>query len=149
MVQRSQEFMTKFNELVKLSGLSGPSAYLSAILEEGSIEEVEREIEKFIWNKALTNNIGSELQAPQENRLELHPMWSEVRKELMAAMGKFPPFNSGHEGYAIIKEELDELWEEVKKKQSTPGRAEAMYKEALQVAAMALRFMVDLPNFKN
>ena len=145
MVQRSQEFMTKFNELVKLSGLSGPSAYLSAILEEGSIEEVEREIEKF--KKFKTPK--PEVQPAKEAKLAIHPMWSEVRKELASATEKFPPFHSGHEGYAVIKEELDELWEEVKKKQSTPGRAEAMYKEALQVAAMALRFMVDLPNFKN
>ena len=142
MVQRSQEFMTKFNELVKLSGLSGPSAYLSVILEEGSIEEVEREIEKF-------KTIKSPSKEATLYSKGIHPFTLEIEEELRKAMGKFPPFHSGHEGYAVIKEELDELWEEVKKKQSTPGRAEAMYKEALQVAAMALRFMVDLPNFKN
>ena len=48
---------------------------------------------------------------------------------------------SAHEGYAIILEELDELWDEVKKKQ--PDR-EKMVKEAKQVAAMALRFMLEI-----
>ena len=38
-------------------------------------------------------------------------------------------------------EELDELWEEVKTKDGL-GRA---CEEAVQVAAMALRFLVDLP----
>ena len=50
-------------------------------------------------------------------------------------------FNSGHEGYAVIREELDEPWGEVKTKDGL-GRA---CEEAVQVAAMALRFLVDLP----
>ena len=43
-----------------------------------------------------------------------------------------------HEGYAIIKEELDELWEEIKSKNRTPTN---LYIEAMQVAAMGVRFM--------
>lgn len=74
---------------------------------------------------------------------------STVQKELEHAMSKYPPFNSAHEGYAIIKEELDELWEQVKLKQSTKGRSELMEKEAIQVAAMAVRFLLDMKNFKN
>ena len=34
-----------------------------------------------------------------------------VGSELDKAMGSFPPFNSPHEGKAVIEEELDELWE--------------------------------------
>ena len=59
--------------------------------------------------------------------------------ELHDAMLKFPPFHSRHEGYAVLKEEVDELWAEVK--HGTPTRAK---EEAIQVAAMALRFLVDL-----
>lgn len=53
------------------------------------------------------------------------------------------PFASAHEGYAVILEELDELWEEVKK---NPAKRdpEKMLKEAVQVAAMGLRFVVDV-----
>ena len=74
---------------------------------------------------------------------------SAIVEELRTALNKYPPFNSGHEGYAIIKEELDELWEVVKLKQSTPNRNELMRKEAIQVAAMAIRFLLDLDQFKN
>ena len=39
----------------------------------------------------------------------------KVKGELLSATEKFGPFNSTHEGYAVIKEELDELWDEIKK----------------------------------
>jgi len=55
---------------------------------------------------------------------------------------KFPYFNSYHEGYAVIKEELDELWEEVKKYPKQDN--ENLKKEAIQIGAMALRFVYDL-----
>lgn len=53
------------------------------------------------------------------------------------------PFNSAHEGYAVILEELDELWDEVKKK-AIERSNDKMTKEAVQVGAMALRFLVDV-----
>jgi hypothetical protein len=64
---------------------------------------------------------------------------NQAADELRAAMVKFPPFNSALEGYAVILEELDEMWQEVK--HGTPTRAR---EEAVQVAAMALRFLVDI-----
>lgn len=67
----------------------------------------------------------------------------EVEVELSKAVAKFKPFNSPHEGYAIIKEELDELWEEVRKQYDARTK-DRMRKEAMQVAAMAIRFMHDL-----
>lgn len=75
--------------------------------------------------------------------------FDEIYVELARAIRKFPAFNSAHEGYAIILEELDELWEVVKENQATPGRSDRLRKEAVQVAAMALRFLRDLPDFKN
>jgi hypothetical protein len=53
------------------------------------------------------------------------------------------PFNSAHEGYAVILEELDELWEEVRKKKADRN-LDRLKKEAVQVGAMALRFLVDI-----
>lgn len=38
----------------------------------------------------------------------------EIFEEMADASSKFPPFNSGHEGFAVLKEEVDELWEAVK-----------------------------------
>jgi NTP pyrophosphatase (non-canonical NTP hydrolase) len=66
-----------------------------------------------------------------------------IRQEYSLAAAKFPPFNSAHEGYAVILEELDELWEEIKRKKEDRDLA-AMRKEAIQVAAMALRFVRDV-----
>jgi hypothetical protein len=59
--------------------------------------------------------------------------------ELNRAQAKFPSFHSGHEGYAVIREELDELWDAVKQDDIPHAIMEAQ-----QVAAMALRFMIDL-----
>lgn len=52
-------------------------------------------------------------------------------------------FANAHCGYAVILEELDELWDEIKKRHGERD-LERMRREACQVAAMALRFMVDL-----
>lgn len=62
--------------------------------------------------------------------------------ELNKAMTNWPAFNSAHEGFAVLKEEVDELWDHVKTNQTKRDIAK-MKKEALQVAAMALRFAID------
>lgn len=69
----------------------------------------------------------------------------EVDQELYAACAKFPPFNSAHEGFAVLMEEVDELWDEVRAKQGARSVAD-MRAEACQVAAMAMRFMMDVCN---
>lgn len=66
-------------------------------------------------------------------------------EQCVTDMDKWPPFNSAHEGFSILMEEVDELWDEVKKKQTNRTIVE-MRKEALQVAAMALRFAVEVCN---
>ncbi len=67
-----------------------------------------------------------------------------VMDEYSSATEKNPPFNSSHEGFAVLLEEVDELWDAVKMKQSNKDRNRCMEKEAIQVAAMALRFLVDV-----
>jgi len=57
----------------------------------------------------------------------------------------YDPFNSAHEGWSIIFEEVDELWDHVKMKQSKRDIGE-MRKEAIQTAAMAIRFALDVCN---
>lgn len=54
-----------------------------------------------------------------------------------------PQFASAHEGYAVIKEEIDEFWDEVKKKSSDRSEAN-MRTELLQIAAMAMRCAINL-----
>lgn len=76
-------------------------------------------------------------------------IFNEIAVELAKAENAFPPFHSAHEGWAIIKEELDELWEVVRLNQATPLRSLNLRKECIQVAAMAIRFLVDMRGFKN
>ena len=48
-------------------------------------------------------------------------------------------YNSGHEAWAVCKEELDELWDEIKGK----GPAERIRKEAIDLAAAALAIVIE------
>lgn len=76
-------------------------------------------------------------------------IWREIREELERALAAYPLFNSAHEGWAIIQEELDELWDVVREKQRHPGRSVRLRREATQVAAMAIRFLLEMNQFKN
>lgn len=67
-----------------------------------------------------------------------------VGYELDKAIGKHLSMTSFHEGLAVIQEEVFELQLEVYKKHPSPAK---LREEALQVAAMAVRFLIDLlPN---
>lgn len=48
-------------------------------------------------------------------------------------------YSSQHEGYAILKEEVDEAWDDIKANRDLPAK-----KEMLQVAAVATRFVAEL-----
>lgn len=67
---------------------------------------------------------------------------NEVLEELGRAVKAHGSMQSSHEGYAVILEELDELWEHVKTKDG--GYNQYARKEAIQVAAMAMRYVLDL-----
>ena len=60
--------------------------------------------------------------------------------EVKRARQIYPKFNSTHEGYAVMLEEIDELWDEIKQKKSSPAK---LREEAIQVGAMAIRFIQD------
>lgn len=80
----------------------------------------------------------------------------EAVKELERARAKFGRrFNSAHEGYAVLLEEVEELKREVFWGRIDDGlnhspadhaehRRQRMRAEAVQVAAMALRFIEDV-----
>lgn len=52
-------------------------------------------------------------------------------------------FVNQHEAYAVILEEVDELWTEIKKNQKVYD-LDAQRKEAIQVAAMCMRLVTEL-----
>ena len=69
----------------------------------------------------------------------------QASQELSGALQNWPKFNSAHEGFAVLLEEVDELKQHVWTNQKKRNLS-AMRKEALQVAAMAMRFALEVCN---
>jgi hypothetical protein len=67
----------------------------------------------------------------------------EICAEVESAESKWPAMNSAHEAYAVLLEEVDELKAHVWTNQKRRDIA-AMRKEAIQVAAMAVRLIRDI-----
>ena len=74
---------------------------------------------------------------------KLQGIVDSVVQEFNRATSKFGNFHNAHEGYAVLLEEVDELWEAVKMNQKHPERTTRITDEATQVAAMAMRILVD------
>lgn len=66
--------------------------------------------------------------------VNLNYLFEELKAECDFISTKYDPmFNSFHEAYGVIKEELDEFWECVK-----DNKTEGMKEELIQIAATAL-----------
>lgn len=63
--------------------------------------------------------------------------------ELYNANNSYSGFHSTHEGFAVLKEEVDELWDEIKISKNIYANR-LMVNEAVQVAAMAIKFIENL-----
>ena len=75
----------------------------------------------------------------------------EVAAEASRAGTLFPPMNSPHEAAAVIREEFDEYWDEVKKHNtSKPDRdtRPRQREELIQLAAMCIRAITDTIDIK-
>lgn len=91
---------------------------------------------------ALLDRHYAERHPIAETRLcAIDSVLGEVREEAIRAMSQHRPMISPHDGYAVIQEEVDELWDEIK---GNRGRESSARDEALQVAAMGVRYVVDL-----
>ena len=66
----------------------------------------------------------------------------DIVEEHDKAVSRYPAFNSPHEGLAIIQEKFEELKTEVFLNHSKRDKAK-MRREAVQIGAMALRFIID------
>jgi transcriptional regulator with XRE-family HTH domain len=65
---------------------------------------------------------------------------AELLDEVVRARMKHPKsLNSPHEGYAVLQEEMEELWDAIKQDDFGSARA-----ELIQVGAMAIRFLLDV-----
>jgi hypothetical protein len=83
------------------------------------------------------------MSAPLDQKTEdkLEEVIDGLRNEVAEAMRKHRPMASAHEGHSVIREELHELWDHVR---ADTGTTPAARKEALQVAAMGIRYVMDL-----
>lgn len=73
-------------------------------------------------------------------------IYAEIWGEVERARIKHKPMNSPHEGHSVIREEFDELWEHVK---ADTGQSPEARKEAIQLAAMAVRYILDLIDYED
>ncbi len=62
---------------------------------------------------------------------------TEAGLEVQRAVEEHHGFASFHEGYAVLTEEVEELWTEIKVNRANRSR-QRIHDEAIQVAAMAI-----------
>lgn len=78
----------------------------------------------------------------------------EVTREHSRARAIHGPMHSLHEGYAVLKEEVDEFWDLVKMNRTKMSDLELsihmskIREELLQVSAMAQRLIMDVVDRK-
>lgn len=101
-----------------------------------------------LWRRLVRRPAQPQL-SPADSAVSLDPRRralglaiNDVALECMSARAKWAPFNSAHEGFAVALEEVDELWEHVKCKQSKRD-LDAMRHEAIQAAAMFAAFAAE------
>lgn len=66
-----------------------------------------------------------------------------IESEYNRSSNLYPEFHSNHEGYAVLKEEVDELWDAIKKSKEI-YIDDHMKHELIQIGAMVVRFLNDL-----
>jgi len=64
-----------------------------------------------------------------------------IASEASAVDAKYGPFASMHEAYGVLAEEVAELFEAIRMRQSDTQRAPSIEREAIDVAAVALRIV--------
>ena len=98
-------------------------------------------------NESINSGVdkqGNKLPLNYNYQQKLAIVLEETAAEVLRAKQLFPiDFHNQHEAYAVILEEIDELWDEIKKNHKFYD-LEAQRKEAKQAAAMLVRLMVEL-----
>lgn len=87
----------------------------------------------------MPKDVDRALEDLANERSFLEALDAEYKK----AVGKHGRMNSLHEGYAVLAEEVDEFWDEVKKKPRN-RKPEDIRGELIQIAAVAMRNYVEL-----
>ena len=73
-------------------------------------------------------------------------LMSEIQAEVLRAARHGAQFASLHEAYAVILEELDEVWE-ITRLKKRDREASKIRKELIQLGAMAVKAIESMENF--
>jgi len=76
---------------------------------------------------------------------------ADIKIEIGGALLNYGHFNSTHEAYAVLQEEVNEFWALVQSKTSDinrEGKRVRMIKELTQVAAISMRIIMELKENK-
>lgn len=79
-----------------------------------------------------------EINAEHEVREKAANVCLLIVEEYARARKKHKPLASAHEGFGVIAEEVDEMWDEIKRDDVPRAKA-----EALQVAAMCVALILE------
>jgi hypothetical protein len=104
-------------------------------------KQQKRREEEDARNNEISDRRFEELVAARWGVVEIDvdALLVEVKAEVLRALKKFPrPQASAHEGYAVLLEEVEELWDDIKANSLVTARV-----EAVQVAAMAVRYLLE------
>ena len=75
--------------------------------------------------------------------MDVNEAFIEIIDEYKRSKTLYCGFHSNHEGYAVILEEIDELWDEIKNCKETKGN-DLIRAELIQIGAMVLRYLNEL-----
>lgn len=75
--------------------------------------------------------------------MRIDEAFKQIENEYLRATDLYPDLHSNHEAYAVIKEEMDELWDAIKKSKETHGNKE-IREELIHVGAMVVRYLNNL-----
>ena len=90
-----------------------------------------------LWRPPQTPEEAAEQQARDDAAVE-------VLAECARSRAAWPAYHSGHECYGVLAEEVVEFFEAVRLKESNGERRARMRAELAQIAAVAIRGMVEL-----
>jgi hypothetical protein len=113
-----------------------------AFVQEFGSLTAKSDLTKF-FNMAERLGLRKGEPLPLSADMEYHDAIKEIEAEAAKGRDIWGAFNSAHEAYGVLLEEVDELKAHVWMKQKDRDLP-AMRKEAMQVAAMALRFMIEV-----
>ena len=126
---KRSEYKVREEELVHLRGL---------ILRAKSFGELDM----LLVNRL--NEIGTVQHEPSDG---ISGLLSEVSEEYVRALRVHGPMPSAHAGESIIREEYEELWDQVKL-HSSKRDSQLMKRECIQIAASAIHFITDVLKMK-